>query len=231
MTEWTKAEAKAADAILATLYTAHYAASDKHSSLVDSLHRAANDKQRYYGRTPYWTMSVDEALAGATKAAEGTTYRAEQAAKHVAAYPASLDAVKAAKAAIDAHEAEHYKGWLRFFLVQDGHIHRSTHCSSLRATTRIAWLPNLSGETEVEAVAEHGAMLCTKCFPSAPVEWTMGKAAPADQCPGSGEAYVEGTKTDPRRRTVYGECPHCHVPQVVTMYGVTRKHKLPKPGK
>ncbi|AHB79571.1 hypothetical protein PBI_VALIDUS_41 [Mycobacterium phage Validus] len=231
MSEYTKAEAKAADAILAELYAAHYAVSDKHDALVDGLHRDANDKKVYYGRsrTGYWKMSVEEALAGAEAAAQGTTYRAEQAAKRVAEYPASVAAVKAAHDAIVAHEDAHYKGWLRFFLVQDGHIHRSTGCSSLRPTTRIGWLPNLSGESEAEAVAEHGAMLCTKCFPSAPVEWTMGKVDP-DACPGSNERPVEGTTTDPRRRTVYGECPSCHTSQVVTMRGI-RKHKLPKTGK
>lgn len=223
MTNWTKSEAKAADAILAELTAASYTAQDAHDSLLDSLHRAAGDKQSYHG---YWTMSVDEAIAGAEAAAQGTTYRAERAAEAVAAYPTSRDAVQAAREAIEAHEAEHYKGWLRFFLVQGGHIHRSTHCGSLRATTRIGWLPNLSGETEAEAVAEHGAMLCTKCFPSAPVEWTMGKVDP-DACPGSNTQPVEGTTSDPRRRTVYGECSHCSTRQMVTYRGL-RKHKLPK---
>ncbi|AON96743.1 hypothetical protein SEA_GENGAR_88 [Mycobacterium phage Gengar] len=227
MTNWTKTEAKAADAILSDLYTAAYAAEDALKKVIDRVHRAANDKQVYYGRAPYWKMSIDEALAGAAKTAEGTVYYALQAAKAIAEYPAARDAAQAAHAAIRAHEEANYKGWLRFFLVQDGHIHSSTYCGSLRPTTRIGWLPELSGETEAEAVAAHGAMLCTRCFPSAPVEWTRGKVDP-NACPGSAKAYVEGTKSDPRRRTVYGECSHCHTRQIVTMYGVTRKHKLPK---
>ena len=40
--------------------------------------------------------------------------------------------------------------------------------------TRFAWLPELSGLTERDAVEAHGAILCTVCFPSAPVEWTGG---------------------------------------------------------
>lgn len=102
---------------------------------------------------------------------------------------ARLETVTAeAKALLDiavGMESE-YEGWSRFFLVQ--HIHSSQHCSSFRPTTRIGWLPNLSGLTEPEAVAEHGAILCTICFPTAPTEWTMGKQAPADQCEGSGKS-------------------------------------------
>jgi hypothetical protein len=102
-----------------------------------------------------------------------------------------------------------YEGWNRFFLVQ--HIHSSQHCSSFRPTTRIGWLPNLSGLTEAEAVAEHGAILCTICFPSAPTEWTMGKEAPADQCEGSGTSAYNNL---PRRLNPYGygnwvTCPTC----------------------
>ncbi|ALF01411.1 hypothetical protein SEA_LILPHARAOH_34 [Mycobacterium phage LilPharaoh] len=227
MSEYTKDEAKAADRILADLYATAYRAEDALKRVTDRVHRVANDKQVYYGRSPYWKMSIDEALAAAAKTAEGTAWFNIEAAKAIADYPAAKAAFEAANKAIRDHEDAHYKGWLRFFLVQDGHIHRSTYCSSLRPTTRISWLPELSGETEAEAVAAHGAMLCTKCFPSAPVEWTRGKVDP-NACPGGGKAYVEGTRTDPRRRTVYGECSHCHTMQIVTMYGVTRKHKLPK---
>lgn len=65
-------------------------------------------------------------------------------------------------------DRELYTGWTRFFLVK--HIHNSQHCSSFRWNTRIAWLPSVSGLTEVEAVSEYGETLCTKCFASAPVE-------------------------------------------------------------
>ena len=77
-----------------------------------------------------------------------------------------------------------YTGWSRFFLVQ--HIHSNQYCSSFRPTTRVGWLPEVSGLTEAEAVAEYGAILCTICFPSAPVEWTQGKQD--DSCPGSGKS-------------------------------------------
>ncbi|QJD50442.1 hypothetical protein SEA_CHRIS_40 [Mycobacterium phage Chris] len=225
---YTKTEAKAADRILAELTEAYFAAHDTWESAANRLHSAAGDNKSYAG---YWKMSHDEALAAAQVRADDETivrYNREGYVRAIEAYAPAKDAMNAANTAIDAHEEANYKGWLRFFIVPGGHIHRSRACSSLRITTRIGWLPELSGETEAEAVAEHGAMLCTKCFPSAPVEWTIGKAAPADQCAGSGERPVEGTKSDPRRRSVYGECPTCASRQIVTTYGVLRKHKTPK---
>ncbi|UQT01775.1 hypothetical protein SEA_POKERUS_37 [Mycobacterium phage Pokerus] len=227
MTEYTKAEAKAADRVLAKLTSAYFDAQDAWERAADRLHGAAADNKTAYG----WKMTHETALAEAQKRAADESivrFNREGIERAVAAYGPAIDAYRAANAAIDEHEAANYKGWQRFFLVPDGHIHASRACGSLRITTKIGWLPELSGETEAEAVAAHGAMLCTRCFPTAPVEYTRGKDAPADQCPGSGKRYVEGTKTDPRRRTVYGECQHCHVPQIVTMYGVARKHKLPK---
>lgn len=76
-----------------------------------------------------------------------------------------------------------YTGWSRYFLVTSspGHIHSSMYCPTCRFTTTYGWLPQLSGNTEAEAVAEHGPTLCTVCFPSAPVAWTTGKKITAAQ--------------------------------------------------
>ncbi len=67
--------------------------------------------------------------------------------------------------------------WSRFFLVTSsaGHIHKDMECSTCRPRTTYGWLPQLSGKTEAEAVADQGPMLCSVCFPTAPVEWTVGK--------------------------------------------------------
>ena len=69
-----------------------------------------------------------------------------------------------------------YTGWTRFFLVtnQGGHIHSSMGCSTCRIDTAFAWLPTLSGLTQDDAVDEYGAILCSVCFPDAPVEYTNG---------------------------------------------------------
>lgn len=226
MSEYTKAEAKAADAILAKLTDEFFEAYAAWERAADRLHGAAGDDKTRYG----WKMSNDEALAKATERAADeriVKFNRDGYARAVEAYPAAVAVKSAADKAIDDHEAANYKGWLRFFLVPGGHIHRSRGCSSLRITTRIGWLPNLSGETEAEAVAEHGAMLCTKCFPSAPVEWTIGKPTDPDACTGSGKRPVEGTIVR-RYPSTYAECTGCGVPQVYTMSGVIKKHKRPK---
>lgn len=67
-----------------------------------------------------------------------------------------------------ALDAELYTGWTRFYLVK--HVHNTARCSSFRPTTRVGWLPEVSGLTEEEAVAIYGANLCSICFESAPVE-------------------------------------------------------------
>ena len=75
-----------------------------------------------------------------------------------------------------------YTGWSRFFLVtsSSGHIHSSMNCSSCRPTTAYAWLPELSGQSEIEAVAGHGPALCSVCFESAPVDYVGGKISQSD---------------------------------------------------
>lgn len=140
---------------------------------------------------------------------------------------AAQRAVDAAEAAYDAAEAQ-YEGWSRFFLVPAGHIHRSMSCSTCnngRNATTFSWLTDLSGLVEADAVAAHGAWLCTTCFPTAPVEYTnadeLAKAAKkAARCPGSGEAPTE------YNRHYDGKCPGCGKWQVVNLgSGRIRAHK------
>jgi hypothetical protein len=64
--------------------------------------------------------------------------------------------------------------WPRYFLVVSsaGHIHSSTSCQTCRVTTAYGWMPERSGQTETEAIADlgpHAEALCSVCFPSAPV--------------------------------------------------------------
>lgn len=108
--------------------------------------------------------------------------------------------------------------WSRFFLVQGGHIHSSMYCSTCNRNgkaTPFVWLPELSGQTEAEAVAAHGAVLCTVCYPTAPLAWTDfyerdGERKAAEYCSGSGTTdWKDGTV-----RTGYysgngGYCAHC----------------------
>lgn len=119
-----------------------------------------------------------------------------------------------------------YTGWQRFYLVE--HIHSSQWCSSFRPTTRVGWLPDVSGLTEAEAVAAHGAILCTICFPSAPVEYTSGPKLDPSLCTGSGQYHDTEHLTG--RENAYsspsGYCPDCGRWNTVTKTGLMRKHKV-----
>ena len=125
--------------------------------------------------------------------------------------------------------------WSRFFLVtnQGGHIHSSMRCSTCYPTTTFNWLPELSGLTEKDAVEAYGPHLCSVCFPSAPVEWTVGTAKDTtNQCPGS--ATYEYTNF---RQTSYtgsgrADCNHCGgtFPVAATRSGPGKLRKHDKPG-
>lgn len=117
--------------------------------------------------------------------------------------------------------------WSRFFMVPGGHIHSSTGCHTLRPTTWISWLPELSGESEAEAVAAHGSVLCTHCFPSAPVEWTTKAPKPTDPnvCSGWGK-YVPDANL--RLYSPRGTCPDCGQTVSVTSRANARKHAPPQ---
>jgi hypothetical protein len=84
--------------------------------------------------------------------------------------------LEAEAAPLHALYSEHR--WSRFFLVlnTNGHIHRDMSCSTCFITTDFGWLPELSGLTEADAVEQQGEILCSVCFPSAPVEWTNGRS-------------------------------------------------------
>ena len=129
--------------------------------------------------------------------------------------------------------ADFYKGWARFFLVQNngGHIHKDMNCQTCNKRgkeTQFGWLPELAALTEAEAVAAYGAILCTVCYPTAPVEWTDGRKADDDlYCPA--DQGLDETKQI--RRGYYtgngGTCKACGQRVTVTRegYGKIRKHK------
>jgi hypothetical protein len=126
------------------------------------------------------------------------------------------------------YEAEYLRRpWTRFHLVKNngGHIHSSMSCSTCFPTTRFGWLPDLSGQTEAEAVAAHGAILCTVCYPSAPTEWT--DRHDDSVCEGSGKYYNPDL---PHRGPHFysgnwATCEGCGEQVTMVKSGKIRKHK------
>lgn len=116
------------------------------------------------------------------------------------------------------HDEYTRRPWSRFFLVSGGHIHSSMSCSTCNRNgkaTVFSWLPDLSGLTEEEAVAAHGAILCTACYPLAPLAWTdfydkEAERKAATYCAGSGTTEWKDGKV--RNGFISGNggyCGHC----------------------
>lgn len=147
----------------------------------DEVRRMAGQKRSGYGENATWDATLDEALAFVPDASNGFAERRFFDA--VDAYHVTWCEIRSIDdrlAVLDNVYSEH--GWARFFLVvaSNGHIHRATWCHTTYPTTQWAWLPHLSGLTEAEAVADQGEILCSVCYPSAPVAWTSGTSK-ADQ--------------------------------------------------
>ena len=235
---FTKDQAKASDAKLAELQTAVYKAAARVESAVSSLHHAVKDDYRKkYDVKSGWKLTDQEAFDKAremVKNDEGHTTSdgrwipsrfGRQAGEAVERYREAKAALDEAQAALRDQDQEWFEHgrWSRFFLVTGVHIHHSTACHTLYPTTQIGWLPELSGETEADAVEAHGALLCTICFPSAPVEWTDGRKKDDDtKC--TSQELVPGSLNS-RYRTAYGQCADCGAHVTVTSIGRVRKHK------
>lgn len=123
--------------------------------------------------------------------------------------------------------------WTRFYVVQGGHIHSSMDCSTcnkMGKRTKFGWLPEMSGQSEdqaLEALVTESAktILCTVCYPSAPVAWTVVRPD-ANQCPGSGTFdYPRETARLGYYSGNYGVCNHCGERITVSSTGKMRKHK------
>lgn len=226
------------DQMLATVYGQHQINLSALESAIQSVHRAVGDRREGYGRYARWTMTDQEAEDKVTAiAGDGGPY-SRNAQNTLDAFQAEQESVKATRAQIDIYDRafDARGGWSRFFLVSNvnGHIHSSMHCSTCRPTTRFGWLPEVSGKSEAEAVAEHGAMLCTVCFPSAPLEWTnhwekLEEAKKAASCSGSGTyQWVEGSTRFGYAAGNGGTCAVCNGYAAATSSMKIRKHK---PGK
>jgi hypothetical protein len=142
-----------------------------------------------------------------------------------------------ATAKLEAYNAEHKEeedalnaefrlrgGWTRYYLVAGGHFHRSTHCSTCRWSTRLGWVPEMSDKDEAVAIEKFGHLICTVCFPDAPLI-----DAPIDPsvCEHSGKYVRECPKYGMSPAQKMNTC-ECGNHSQLTAGGKIRKHK---PGK
>ena len=142
------------------------------------IERAENEIRRATGQTHngYWNGTLEDALAvNAFRSQWDAKNHSEGIAKRNELLPKRDELRVIIKACNDDWKANGF--WSRFYLVcnSNGHIHSSTNCNTCFITTDYAWLTDLSGLTEADAVNAEGEVLCSVCFPSAPVSWTNGE--------------------------------------------------------
>lgn len=239
----TAERAQAVDTALADIWEREQKASQRIKSRTDSILHSVYGS-RAWGWGTRLTREEIEAAEGIVRAkvaaavgyVEGLRRDLADLDKARADLAAARDEALPLEAEFNANR------WPRFFLVDNvnGHIHSSMHCSTTFSTTQWSWLPDLSGLTEADAVAQQGTRLCSICFPSAPVEWTVGlpKKVNPNQCPGSGKDPVvvqyQYEQRDYRTGALITktarrfDCPSCgkqHV-NVNERSGVVRAHNL-----
>lgn len=238
------------DSKLAKLYTRARAAEARLDGTIDGLARAIGARKSYRTKHTWdWVkagevLSHDAILESATAVAATEKPLSEYGAYGAINFsPASYWLNERAEAKTELAEADAEAAplnalyvaerWSRFFLVTSsagGHIHKDMYCSTCNnglSRTTFGWLPELSGLSEKDAVDAHGAILCTVCYPSAPVEWTnaheiAAEAKAAEKCPGSGQQAPREALVARRR---YAKCPHCNAVPAITSTGLLRSHK------
>lgn len=224
------------DTICAQLAAEYYRTSAQLAETVDRLHTAAGERPHYVGRgkgRKVWAADLADTIAKLRQEvdAEGYTefeFGRRTPRKDLETYGTRSAQLLYLAAAMQAYDNEYARRpWARFFLVRshNGHIHSSQCCQTCNRNgvkTDMAWQPELSGLTEADAVKALGPILCTVCFPSAPLEWTVGLPKPA-HCPGSHAEPVPGT-IKRYARSAYGQCPSCSDRPLVTVGGTLRKH-------
>jgi hypothetical protein len=222
------------DTKLAELYGKQLAAEDRIQRLAGDIHRYAGDPGRQVSRNHrVYELDFVDAEIKARQFAATDSYEARAAQRILDTLDKMREAVLEAKRAAEPLEAEHdLRGWSRFFLVtsSDGHIHSSMHCSTCNPRTQYGWMPEVSGMTMAEAIAywdKRGSseILCTVCFPDAPVARTQ-KPVEEGLCPGSGTMdYPRETARRGYASGNYGVCSHCEQAIAISSLGRMRKHK------
>jgi hypothetical protein len=220
------------DEQLAALDGAYLKLDAARDAKIERAHHLNGERKRYTrarrGEWPTTTTEVLEALALKLADEKIPAYDVKSVTEAIEAIDVLGKEMDANRKACEPFDAEYTRRpWARFFQVQDGHIHSGTRCQggSIRNTTRVGWRPELSDKDAADAVAALGPLLCTKCFPSAPVEYTRGleKTLAPGYCTGQGQrgADLQMQYASPR-----GKCPECGQKVGVTSLGKVRRHKL-----
>jgi hypothetical protein len=226
------------DQELADLYRQAQTAENSLKAANVQLHYALNERQQRqgYGRRPTWPTTDAEALELLRAKVADPEYQdvpwGTSPHKALERYEAAVLQLRAIEAQAEPLNDEFQRrgGWSRFFTVQqhNGHIHSSMNCTTCNrgtSATQFGWNPELSGLSEAEAVAKLGPSLCTVCFPSAPVEWTVGRQQTAEEAAADGKCLNRnGVNMKRHGMSLYGDCEACGARGVAATVGGLRKH-------
>lgn len=222
--------AKETDKALADIHGQINALNAQIDARMDSAHTHAGDRKDYRGRSRKgtWRMDDAEVIDRIVNGEIITPQYLDKARRFLAERDAMIeqrDALEADATDLEILHSQHR--WARFFLVPGGHIHSGTQCAggTIRITTSVGWLPDLSGKPIADAVAAHGTILCTHCFPTAPVEWRVGP--PKVEDPSKCESQNLGGDRSVAYRRRRGVCGDCGAQVTLTLIGNVRKHKRP----
>jgi hypothetical protein len=206
------------DAELADLYQEKATATRNLDWAITAAHRITNDNKRNESRgrgriVQVWATSDHDTIALVRAAANGENARNIQIGKRPSDVVTQLDTANTKlDEIIDGitvrNDEWHRRGrWSRFFIVQqnNGHIHSSMSCSTCNngaEPTDFGWMPELSGKSEAEAIAyfkAHAMILCSVCFPNAPVEMTTPapKLTAAEKAAAKAAAEAKAQIEDP----------------------------------
>jgi hypothetical protein len=224
------------DAHFADLAAREWKIEERIDYAIAEAHRAIGERSRHVSRNRVeWPTTSEEALTKARELAatgpEDKPWTMDSARKAVEKYDAAMLDLYGLRKEREPLSAEWRRrgGWSRFYEVDNnnGHIHQSTSCQTCNrngSRTRFGWHPELSGLTEVDAVAALGPILCSVCFPSAPVAWTLGREKPP-ACEGA-KPQAGTDKFVGWKRTRYADCTQCKAEAVqVNDNGLLRRHK------
>ncbi len=175
---YTREQAKEADRVLNELRHEAARKQQRVEYTGDSLRRLV-DRETGWGRARAWGKSFEQAVAEVTElAATDETYigrNAQSALDKLAQACAERDAANEAVKAQAQLWYDHGM-WMRYSVVPGGHIHTNWRdCHTLRPTTTVLWAYQASGDSVDEAIEVYGTVLCSHCFPDAPVAYIGGK--------------------------------------------------------
>lgn len=241
------------DSMLATLHSelAHLDSLRDHAwnTLYNDMGVEKVRVRRGRGWTSYWPLARDELATQAREVLDGTRDISETVLRYNPLYRSEtgqtgyrlrirgiLDAIRkhteeirtlneGPAALLDA-EWDRRGGWTRFYLCTntDGHIHTGRSCNTVHATTHLVLKPELSGLTEKDAVRAYGPILCSVCYPTAPLAWTEGNTPDTSgDCPTS-RTYAPRGSYNPRHLSPYARCPKCKEMVSITSTGKFRQH-------